>query len=312
MPDYISLNSEEQFLNPQSGFARDLQRIFNHNSILRVLANYALDLSTFKRKQNPNLSERLGRFVGLYERESDHFEITIKEFPRFGCAKDDALLDLLEMLTHLKHACIAPLCGIVFPTDSTGLKIATSCCQCVSLNEVIANPPSWWTPTAKSKTIAGIVLGMRFAHSLGCAHGSLKPSNILFDNNHNVQIVDFCSNRLRGSVSNDDQDEALRSDIMSFPFILFDVLVGRSVVVQTSSSGDVETCFVDDGERAVVPSFIPLFMKQLMKRMLSANQRTPPSFSEIYEGLKQQNFDIVEGNDVNEVLRFVSSLEASE
>jgi hypothetical protein len=36
-----------------------------------------------------------------------------------------------------------------------------------------------------------------------------------------------------------------------------------------------------------------------------------PSFSEIYECLKKNSFDIVEGNDVNKVSRFASSLEAS-
>jgi hypothetical protein len=36
------------------------------------------------------------------------------------------------------------------------------------------------------------------------------------------------------------------------------------------------------------------------------------SFEEIYQAFKRNNFDIVEGNDVDEVLRFVSSLEASE
>jgi serine/threonine protein kinase len=305
-----------------------LQRIVNPKSILRVLANYALDLSTFKRKQNPTLSERLGKFVGLYERESDHFEITIKEFPRFGSAKDDALLCLLEMLTHLKHPSIAPLFGIVFPTDSTALKIATLCCESISLNEVLVHHPSWWTATAKSKTIAGIVLGMRFAHSLGCVHGSLKPSNILFDNDQNVQIVDFCSNRLRGSVSNEgevsgrgeaddeeearDEWEALKTDVLSFSLILFEILVGRSVVVQPSSRDDIEIRFIDDGERAVIPSFIPFFMRELMERGLSAKSFSRPSFSEIYADLKENDFDIVEGNDVNEVLRFVSSLEASE
>jgi hypothetical protein len=38
----------------------------------------------------------------------------------------------------------------------------------------------------------------------------------------------------------------------------------------------------------------------------------PHSFGEIYEVLKANDFTIVEGNEVNEVLRFVSYLEASE
>jgi serine/threonine protein kinase len=259
----------------------------------------------------------------LYQRESDHFEITIKEFPRFGCVNDDALLGFLEMLTYLKHPSIAPFFGIVFPTDSTSLKIATLCCESVSLKEVLANPRSWWTPTAKSKTIAGIVHGMGFAHSIGCVHGSLKPSNILFDNNENVQIVDFCSNGLRGCVIKegevssrseaDDGKESLQTDdVSSFCLILFDILVGRRVVAQASSGDGVEIYFVDDGERAEIPSFIPFFMRELMEKGCSADQSIRPSFSGIYECLKQNDFDIVEGNDVTEVLRFVSSLEASE
>jgi hypothetical protein len=53
-------------------------------------------------------------------------------------------------------------------------------------------------------------------------------------------------------------------------------------------------------------------MRQLMERVGSADRFVQRSFSEIYECLKQNSFDIVEGNDVTEVLRFVSSLEASE
>jgi hypothetical protein len=144
----------------------------------------------------------------------------------------------------------------------------------------------------------------------------------VFDNHQNVQIVDFCSNRLRGSVSNDgevrgrseadDEKEALQTDVLSFSVILFEILVGRSVVAQSSSCGDVEIHFVDDGERAVIPSFIPFFVSELMESMWSADRSTRPSFDDIYQILKESNFDIVEGNDVTEVLRFVSSLEASE
>jgi hypothetical protein len=37
-----------------------------------------------------------------------------------------------------------------------------------------------------------------------------------------------------------------------------------------------------------------------------------PPFGEIYEVLNGNFFNLVEGNDVNEVLKFVGSLEASE
>jgi hypothetical protein len=69
------------------------------------------------------------------------------------------------MLTHLKHPSIAPLFGIILPINLTNLRIAALYYQNGSLKEVLANPPSWRTPTAKSKTIAAIVVGMRFAYS---------------------------------------------------------------------------------------------------------------------------------------------------
>jgi serine/threonine protein kinase len=184
--------------------------LVNEEAILHVLASYHLDLSRFEReheqehedKQDSKTRELFGTFVNLYRRKSDNFEIAIKEVTYFPSYHAEYLFESLEMLTHLKHPCIAPLFGIVFQPDLTNLKIATSYYENGSLQEVLADPPSWWTPTAKSKTIAEIVLGMRFAHSLDCAHGSLKPSNIVFDNNHNVQIVDFCLNRFHGYIVN--------------------------------------------------------------------------------------------------------------
>jgi uncharacterized protein YuzB (UPF0349 family) len=147
----------------------------------------------------------------------------------------------------------------------------------------------------------------------------IETEQYLFDNHQNGQIVDFCSNCLRGSVSNADEvseadsdKEALQTDVLSFCSILFEILAGRRVVVEASSCGAAEIRFVDDGERAMISSFIPVFMRGLMERMWSAKPWMRPSFSEIYENLKEKNFDIVEGNEVTEVLRFVSSLEASE
>jgi hypothetical protein len=51
-----------------------------------------------------------------------------------------------------------------------------------SLSEAISMNPVWWTPTAKAKVkaIAGIVLGLRFAHSFGLIHGHLNSKYIVF------------------------------------------------------------------------------------------------------------------------------------
>jgi serine/threonine protein kinase len=64
-----------------------------------------------------------------------------------------------------------------------------------SLKDVLSARPLWWTPTAKAITVAGIVLEMKFLHSFGLIHGSLKPSNVLFDEYHLIQIADFGRSR---------------------------------------------------------------------------------------------------------------------
>jgi serine/threonine protein kinase len=259
--------------------------------------------------------------VSLYRENGDGRGIVTREIPQLGSDRNDLLFECLEMLTHLKHPSIAPLFGIIFPTDSKKFTIATLYYQNGSLKEVLANAPSWWTATAKSKAIAGIVDGMRFAHSLGCAHGSLKPSNILFDDDHNVHITDFCSNRLRGCVNNDIEesgtcesslsDEAFYSDMISFSSILFEILVGRSVVTQISQSNKIEAYYVDSGERVVIPSFLRSCVIKTIEFGWSAIRSSGLPFDIIYGILQRDSFDIVEGNDVNEVLRFVSFLEAS-
>jgi hypothetical protein len=53
-------------------------------------------------------------------------------------------------------------------------------------------------------------------------------------------------------------------------------------------------------------------MRFLFEREGCARRSVRHSFGNIYKALKENSFDIVEGNDVREVLRFVSSLEASE
>jgi serine/threonine protein kinase len=97
----------------------------------------------------------------------------------------------IEKLMNLTHPCIAAPLGFVLPTVSKELKIARLYSRSGSLKDVLSVRPLWWTPTAKAIAVAGIVFGMKFLHSFGVIHGSLKPSNVLFDEYHQIQIADF-------------------------------------------------------------------------------------------------------------------------
>jgi hypothetical protein len=100
-------------------------------------------------------------------------------------------------------------------------------------------------------------------------------------------------------------------DLVAFCSILFEILVGRSVVAQISSWNEFVIELMDNGERAVIPTFIPFFMRNLIKTGFAEDRSTQPSFEHVYDVLKENNFDAIEGNDVNEVMRYVSSFEAS-
>jgi hypothetical protein len=72
-----------------------------------------------------------------------------------------------------------------------GFEIVRGYCWDGSLSEVISVSPEWWTPTAQAKSIVGVVLGLRFAHSLGLLHGHLIVNNMLFNEDGVIQIIVF-------------------------------------------------------------------------------------------------------------------------
>jgi serine/threonine protein kinase len=109
-------------------------------------------------------------------------------------AQNSQIENEIENLINLRHPCIAAPIGFVVGIESGSqreLKIVRMYLEGCSLLEVVSVNPIWWTSTVKAKAVAGIVLGLRFAHSLGLLHGHLTGSNILFDSEHCIQIVDF-------------------------------------------------------------------------------------------------------------------------
>jgi serine/threonine protein kinase len=89
----------------------------------------------------------------------------------------------IENLINLRHPCIAGPIGFSFgidPGSQQELKIVRLYLEGCSLAEVLSIVPVWWTSTLKAKVVAGIVLGLRFAHSLGLLHGHLTGNNIFF------------------------------------------------------------------------------------------------------------------------------------
>jgi serine/threonine protein kinase len=174
-----------------------------------------------------------------------------------------------------------------------------------SLLEIVSFNPLWWTSTVKAKAIAGIVLGLRFAHSHGLVHGHLTMNNILFDSDHCIQIVDF--NPIVLNIGESESKEGAQlgdlsreewtpeRDIQAFASILFEVVFGR--LPQSEES---------------IPTGIPDFVSKIIKSGLSPKSGRSYSFDAILDILKQNNFQIEDGVDSMEVSAFVNWVESAE
>jgi serine/threonine protein kinase len=164
-----------------------------------------------------------------------------------------------------------------------------------SLADVLSAPPAWWTPTARAKAVAGIALGLRFAHGLGLLHGGLKASNVLFDAERRIQIVDFSPTRLdKGAVepfSGDGWSPA--ADVSAFAALLSEIAVGAA------------------GGPAVPPG-VPEFVSRTIEEGQSPGSQPRLSFVGIVARPKENRFQIMAGVDSEEVSAFVRGVELAE
>jgi serine/threonine protein kinase len=213
-------------------------------------------------------------------------------------------------MINLCHPCIAAPIGFVFGIESgcqRELKIVRMYLEGCSLSEVFSVNPLWWTSTVKAKAVAGLVLGLRFAHSLGLIHGHLTGNNILFDSDHHIEIVDFNRIALEVSESESESEEGTQfegfsgqrwtpeKDIQAFASILFELVFGHP----------------PQGE-ASIPTGIPSFVSMIIESGLSARSGTSYSFNNILKILEQNNFEIEDGVDRAEVSTFINWVKSSE
>jgi serine/threonine protein kinase len=244
----------------------------------------------------------------IYDRIEDEVSFLMKSKSHSENVEESELDNELEKLINLHHPCIAAPIGFVFRNESGSrqeLKIFRMYLDGCSLSEVISVNPVWWTSTVKAKAIAGIVLGLRFAHSLGLLHGHLTGNNILFDSDHCIEIVDFKAIDL--AVRENDNEErtqlgdfsgegwTLVKDVQAFALILFEIVFGGPPQSEMS-----------------IPTGIPDFVSEIIISGLSPFSGTSYSFNTILDILKQNDFQIDDGVDSAEVSAFVNWVESAE
>jgi serine/threonine protein kinase len=258
--------------------------------------------------------------------------VVLKSFLPVESRKDlDSFMSELNSLVALNHPCISSIVGIVVPTRVAGARIATEFVSQTSLSNVLRHESSsrWWTPTAKSIVLIGVVLAMMYAHERGVVHGRLGPSCILLDDSHRLKICDFGIKRpLRlktGPIRRYIAPEAVKSmkairqaDVFSFSLFLYEIITNKPDV----SASDVRELIgqaVFNGQRAQdsLTSFaagevgIPDYVAKVIVGGLSDNPAERPSFETIFDELEEHEFKILPSGDTHTVKAFAIWVEES-
>jgi serine/threonine protein kinase len=140
---------------------------------------------------------------------------------------------------------------------------------------------------------------MQFLHSFGLIHGCLKPSNVLFDKYHRIQIADFGQNRFDRRESpatacgiglefpalemRPGEECSAKIDVFSFTLILLEIVACLPALGKVNRSEELRKLPVNACERVEIPGFVSEFVSVLIKSRLPTNPREKPLSDDLSE-----------------------------
>ncbi|KAK8841964.1 hypothetical protein M9Y10_026920 [Tritrichomonas musculus] len=189
-----------------------------------------------------------------------------------------------------------------------------------------------WDDTQKLISLYGIASGMAYSLSYGIAHSDLKPENILMTNDLCPKISDFDTARMEkegfsqsfnmsGSeitsplysapevIECDEGYEkyAEKSDVYSFAIITYEVITALEPFPNLSHLNLYRA--VVQGQRPKIPKEIKSHYKELIKICWKQYPNDRPSFSEIVNILKSDDFLPDDENDRLRFTKYVNYIE---
>jgi tRNA A-37 threonylcarbamoyl transferase component Bud32 len=293
--------------------------------------------------------------VRLYKEKASGDRIAVKS----SRLRDEDIVDTTDngpiplevrSLMRFHHPCIVPLLGYDFQIDSKMLRIAMPYIGPYSLEKVLESPQKhpWFTLTAKTIIVVGIVIGMIFIHFVDIVHRDLKPANVLLDEyRHYPKIADFGLSR-EGDANNpmttvtvdpfhwaidthramtvtdpDDgtllykapeiiagQSYSTQADVFSFGALLYEIVTGKPPCQGCGLySVDRFAEKVTAGDREPIPDTVEPFPKWLIERCCDGDPFKRPTFLQIFFELQAREFKLFSTVDSPAVEQFLQSLQ---
>jgi serine/threonine protein kinase len=261
---------------------------------------------------------------------------------------DEKVLREVQSLLRFRHPYIVPLLGYDVQIDLKVLRIAMPYIGSNSLQTVLDSPQNhpWFTVTAKTIILLGIIIGMYFVHCGGIIHRDLKPENVLLDPiSHYPKIADFGVSReananptMRTPLSLSPRIDrtmagtepagsplymapeviagrgySCKADIFSFGVLLYQIVTGKqpSQGVEDDAAGVYKLYEkVMAGIREEIPDTVEPLAKSLISRCWDNDPHNRPSFLEIFDECQMNQFRIFGEVDIAELVAFIQQLSA--
>jgi serine/threonine protein kinase len=293
------------------------------------IADYAISLDDYHELPDPcefmNPGERV-RDIRVYKNnwtEEKIIVVTCRKIqsPRENDIFEGQLKRRVKALAWIHHPCVVPLAGYWPPTGNTGPRIAIPFIGPDSLESILSSEesPAWWTATAKTVVIIGIVVGMCLIYSAGHRHQDLQPSNILLDNETHAPMIlgigpkhedpagphlklSHDSPRYKAPELHAQGQVTEKADVFSFGMILYEIVTGTRVFDQTAEPYQVMRR-ICQGERPRIPAVRP-FTRELITSCWDGNAGTRPSFKEVLRRLRDERFRVFQDVDGNQIDQF--------
>jgi serine/threonine-protein kinase len=188
--------------------------------------------------------------------------------------------------------------------------------------------------TRIAKVIVGIVLAMRYLHSMGVIHCDLNPNNILLDLDWNIRIAGFGHHIFPHElvIPNDsgncsfigshylapecyDNEFVCESDVFSFGLILYELVVSEPAFPKTLSQYGIAKRLIIENKRPIIPAFVLPAVQELIRKCWKRDYWRRPTFNDILDQLEAMNFKLtanVKSSKLSEFVRQIKAWEANQ